>query len=469
MSDMFKLGFGKNEELKLDDLPVEGSVPDWLVGMLLRNGPGTFNVGAQQYRHWFDGLAMLHKFSFANGRVSYANKFLQTNAYKAAQENGRISYSEFATDPCRSLFQRVSSVFQPQITDSAKVSIAQIADKFMALAETPIQVEFDPETLETVGVFNYEDRIVGQMTTVHPHFDPARDAVYNVVTRYNRISHYRLYEIVGRKSPRLVGEIPTSNPSYMHSFGMTQNYVILTEFPLVVNPISLLLWLKPYIENFSWKPKRGTPFYVMNRFTGELVGRFDADPFFAFHHINAFEQGNELVIDINAYEDASIVQSYYLNRLSDAAAELPFGQLRRYRLPLNGRYATYEIMSDACIELPRFDYERYNTKEDYRYTYAVSINPQQRQGFYNQLVKIDIQTGQDKTWYTPHCYPGEPVFVGKPDRTAEDEGVILSVVLDEKRGTSFLLILDAQTFTERARAEIPHAVLFGYHGDYFTD
>lgn len=468
MPNVFELGFGHNEEIELDNLSVTGSVPPWLSGTLLRNGPGTFQVGQQQYRHWFDGLAMLHKFTIAHGRIHYANKFLQTNAYRAAQANGRISYSEFATDPCRSFFERIASVFHPQITDSAKVSITQIANRYLALAETPIQVEFDPETLETVGVFSYEDRIVGQMTTVHPHFDPAHDTVYNVVTRYNRVSQYRLYGITGQQKPRLIGQIPIHNPSYMHSFGMSQNYVILTEFPLVVNPLSLLLWLRPYIENFAWKPERGTPFYVMNRHTGELVGRFDADPFFAFHHINAFEQGNELVLDINAYDDASIVQTYYLNRLADTAVQLPFGQFRRYRLPLNGRSRpTYELISDACIELPRFDYGRYNTRADYRYTYAVSINPQQRQGFYNQLVKIDIHTGQSHTWYAPDCYPGEPIFVGNPQRTTEDDGVILSVVLDAHNGRSFLLILDAHTFTERARAEIPHPILFGYHGEYF--
>ena len=467
-NNVFTLGFGQNKELNIEQLPVQGSLPDWLTGTLLRNGPGTFHVGEQQYRHWFDGLAMLHKFSFGNGRISYANKFLESKSYQAAQENGRISYSEFATDPCRSLFDRVASVFQPQVTDSAKVNITKMADRFVALAETPIQVEFDPETLKTVGVFNYEDRIVGQMTTVHPHYDAARDTMYNVVTRYNAISHYRLYEMVGRKSPRLVGQIPVKNPSYMHSFGMTQNYIIITEFPLVVNPINLLLWLKPYIENFVWKPQRGTPFYVMNRFTGELVGKFEADPFFAFHHINAFEKGDEIIIDINAYDDAAIVQNYYLNRLADTNTELPFGQFRRYRLNLNEKRVNYEIMSDSCIELLRFDYERYNMKEDYRYAYAVSINPHQRQGFYNQLVKVDIKTGKDKTWYTPGCYPGEPVFVGHPDRFAEDDGVVLSVVLDANRGKSFLLVLDAQTFGERARAEIPHAVLFGYHGDYFN-
>jgi beta,beta-carotene 9',10'-dioxygenase len=470
MYKVFDLGFGQSEqEIEIEALPVQGQIPAWLTGTLLRNGPGTFHVGQQRYRHWFDGLAMLHKFSFANGRISYANKFLECNAYRSAQETGRITYSEFATDPCRDLFQRVMAVFSPQVTDSAKVNITQIANQYIALAETPIQVEFDPETLKTVGVFSYEAGTTGQMTTVHPTFDFANDLVYNVVTRYHRISHYRLYQLAGVDRPQRIGEVAAKEPAYMHSFGMSQNYVILTEFPLVVNPLSLLLWLRPYIENFAWKPRRGTPITVMNRFTGEVVARYKTDPFFAFHHVNAFEQGDELIFDIVAYPDADIINSFYLHALEDPQVEIPFGKLRRYRLNLKDQKkpVTWETISDECLELPRFDYERYNNNPDYRYVYASSINPQQRQGFYNQIVKVDIATRQAQTWYSEDCYPGEPVFVGAPERTAEDEGVVLSVVLDAAKGNSFLLVLDAQSFAEIGRAEIPHAVLFGYHGDYF--
>jgi beta,beta-carotene 9',10'-dioxygenase len=468
MLKVYELGFGKTEnEISVDQLPVSGQLPEWLSGTLIRNGPGTFEVGQQRYRHWFDGLAMLHKFTIHNRRVSYANKYLNTKSYRAALENDRISYSEFATDPCRSFFSRVSSVFSPQITDSAKVSIAKIADHYLALAETPIQVEFDPETLETVGVFNYEDRLVGQMTTVHPQFDFEHNQVFNVVTRYNRISHYNIYCMENGLSPLKIAAVPSSQPAYMHSFGMTQNYIILTEFPLVVNPLSLLLWLKPYIENFQWKPNRGTPFWVINRWTGETVGRYECDPFFAFHHVNAFERGDELVIDIDAYTDASILKAYYLSRIEDQDQEIPFGRLKRFRLPLKGKKVSSETISEECMELANFDYARYNMNSNYRYVYAASINTQHRKGFYNQIVKVNIDTGDAATWHVPGCYPGEPIFVGRPDRKEEDDGVILSVVLDTQAGISFLLVLDAQSFSEIARAEIPHAILFGYHGAYF--
>lgn len=470
MSKVFETGFGVTEnEFQTENLIIQGTIPDWLQGTLIRNGPGSFKVGEQQYRHWFDGLAMLHKFSIQNGKVSYSNKYLNTKAYQEAKATNEISYSEFATDPCRSLFGRAMAVFNPKITDSAKVSIAKIAQRYMALAETPIQVEFDPTTLESVGVYNYEDRLVGQMTTVHPQFDFDNDTVFNLVTRYHRISHYNLYQMKGKNPPTKLAALPVHSPAYMHSFGMSKNYFILTEFPLVVNPLNLLLWLKPYIENFKWKPERGTPFWVINRHTGEVVGHYESDPFFAFHHINAFEQEDDLIVDLAAYDDANIIQSYYLERLKSNQNQLPYGKLKRFRVPLKGKRVTSETISDSCMELPNFDYARLNTDPNYQFVYSVSLNAQNKSGFYNQLLKVDIKERKDVFWYEPGCYPGEPIFIGKPGRSNEDDGVILSIVLDEKAGTSFLLILDANSFGELARAEIPQPVLFGYHGAYFPE
>ncbi len=95
-------GSGRSkQEIQVGSLPVTGEVPPWLRGSLIRTGPAKWDVGERTMNHWFDGLAMLHRFSFAEGQVSYANRFLHTRAWRAAQERGRIAYSEFATDPCR--------------------------------------------------------------------------------------------------------------------------------------------------------------------------------------------------------------------------------------------------------------------------------------------------------------------------------------------------------------------------------
>ncbi len=170
VTNKFQIGFSTlNEEISLEDLPVKGIIPNWLSGTLIRNGPAKFEVGKEKFRHWFDGLAMLHKFSFKGGKVSYANKFLESEAFKSAKKTDRISYREFATDPCRSIFKRVSSMFSTKFTDNANVNITKIAERFVAMTETPLPVEFDINTLKTVGVFSYDDKIESGLTTALLH------------------------------------------------------------------------------------------------------------------------------------------------------------------------------------------------------------------------------------------------------------------------------------------------------------
>jgi beta,beta-carotene 9',10'-dioxygenase len=75
----YQLGFCTlDQETSLDDLPVRGTVPPWLTGTLVRPAPAQFEVGDQRYNHWFNGLAMLHKFVFTAGCVAYANRYLRS-------------------------------------------------------------------------------------------------------------------------------------------------------------------------------------------------------------------------------------------------------------------------------------------------------------------------------------------------------------------------------------------------------
>jgi beta,beta-carotene 9',10'-dioxygenase len=463
------VGLTESPEISLDEVPVQGRLPDWLAGSLIRNGPGTFDVGERRYRHWFDGLAMLHRFAIAGGRVSYANRFLHTRAYQAARDEGRIAYPEFATDPCRSLFERAMAVFDPQPTDSAKVNIARIAERYLALAETPIQVQFDPATLDSVGVVGWDTSTFGRMTTVHPHIDEARQEAINLVTRFGALSQY-VVRRVDTSDPaavrsRTLASRRVREPAYIHSFGMSQRYVVVAEFPFVVNPIALLLWLRPYIENFRWEPQRGTRFHIFERASGRHVRTVTGEAVFAFHHVNAFESGDDLIVDLVGYDDASVIEAFYLHRLEEPEARIPAGTLRRYRISLGAGAISSEQRSATGIELPTIDYARMNTDADLRCVYGVGLSG--ARGFYDRLVKVDLQTGDALVWEQDRCYPGEGVFVGRPGREAEDDGVVLSVVLDAARGISFLLVLDAASFAELARAELPHPVLHGYHGQFY--
>ena len=80
--------------------------------------------------------------------------------------------------------------------------------------------------------------------------------------------------------------------------------------------------------------------------------------------------------------------------------------------------------------------------------------------FTNKLIKIDVKNRNSKVWTEKGCQPGEPVFVPRPDRVQEeDDGVVLSVVLDSDKGNSFLLVLDAKSFEEIARS-LRHHITF---------
>ncbi len=465
MSD-YRLGFDSlRQELHEPDLPVKGSLPDWLSGTLIRNGPAQFEVGDQDYDHWFDGHAMLHAFRMGDGAVEYRNRFLETQSRTEALEQGEIVRSEFATDPCMSIFGRVMSVFNPKPTDNASINVTQIDDAYVALTATPLPVAFDPETLETAGVMDYEDDVDAPMATAHPLREPETGRTITYLTEFGRQSRYHVAGLAPNSRSRdVLATINVDRPRYMHSFGMTKRYVILAEWPIVVDPLDLLLRGKPFIENFEWQPELGTRFRILRKSDGAEVATCTADPAFAFHHVNAFERDDEVVCDVVTYPDASIIDDLYLDRLRSDEPTPGTGDLRRYRLPLSGGSASSTVQSGESLELPRL-HEKAARAQSYQYVYGVGTS--EDGDFTDQLVKIDAQTGRAQVWREDGTYPGEPVFVPRPDGTAEDDGLVLSVVLDPADEQSFLLVLDADSFQERARAAVPHPIPFGFHGQFF--
>jgi beta,beta-carotene 9',10'-dioxygenase len=457
---MERKGFESLEgETRIDSLPVRGELPKWLTGSLLRTGPAKWEVDGRRMNHWFDGLAMLHRFSFADGDVSYANRFLQSRAYRAARDKGRIEYSEFATDPCRSLFQRVTSMFSPKLTDNANVNLTKLGERFIAMTETPIPVEFDGRTLATAGI-PYEPP--GQLSTAHPHLDRATGGMLNYAAKLGPRSSYRFFLLrPGSAKPEVLGSIPTREPSYMHSFGLSERWLVLAEYPYVVNPLRLATSGRPYIENYRWEPERGTRFRLVERSTGDTHGPFETEPRFGFHHVNAFEEDGDVVVDICTFPDAGIVEDLYLERLR-AGKPVSAPTLERFRIsPAQGTVLVDRLVEEP-LELPRINYGAHNERP-YRYVYGVGSDGT---GWLDRIVKADVVERTTALWSEGECYPGEAVFVKAPDASQEDEGVLLSVVLDGRSESSFLLVLDARNLTELARAQVPHHIPFGFHGQF---
>lgn len=92
--------------------------------------------------------------------------------------------------------------------------------------------------------------------------------------------------------------------------------------------------------------------------------------------------------------------------------------------------------------------------------------------FVDQLVKVDLQTGAQVAewhdWSNPngHWFVNEPVFIGNPDGTNEDDGVLTCVVYDSAADASSLLILDAKDLKELARVHLGVKVQAHFHGKF---
>jgi carotenoid cleavage dioxygenase-like enzyme len=446
------------DETHIGSLPVQGELPPWLQGSLLRTGPAKWEVGDRAMNHWFDGFAMLHRFSFGDGDVSYANRFLESRAWRAARDTGRISYSEFATDPCRSLFQRVTAMFSPKLTDNANVNLTKLGERFISLTETPIPVEFDGETLATAGV---PYKPPGELSTAHPHMDRATKGMLNYAAKLGPRSSYRFFLLRPDSSkPEVIATKSVREPAYMHSFGLTERWLVLAEFPYVVSLPRLAFSGRPYIENYRWKPELGTRFHLFDRETGNRVGPFETDARFGFHHVNSYEEDGEVVVDICTFPDAQIVEDLYMERLR-AGKPLSQPSLERFRISPGAGTVTTERLIEEGMELPRINYGRCNERP-YRYAWGVGSEGT----WLDRIVKADVVDRTSTVWFERGRFPGEPVFVAAPDAEDEDEGVLLSVVLDGEHGNSFLLVLDAQDLSELARAEVPHHIPFGFHGQF---
>ncbi|RZF31954.1 hypothetical protein LSTR_LSTR012424 [Laodelphax striatellus] len=484
---------------------VTGKVPDWIQGSLLRNGPGSLEVGEDKFQHLFDGSALIHRFEIKNGKVTYQCKFLETNTYKKNKAAQRIVVTEFGTagvpDPCKSIFDRFSVLFNPgEMSDNAMISIYPFGDELYAFAETSVIHRIDAETLDTLERVNISEHVNVVNHTSHPHvMDDG--TVYNVGVGLNFCGP--CFNIVKFPAPSLLanGKTPFDqaevvgsvsarwkfNPSYMHTFGITENYFIIVEQPLSISfatMISRHVQNKPMAPCLKWKKNEKTVIHLIDRRTGKPVKEYFADPFFFLHIINQYEENGFLILDICCYRDASMLDCMYIQALQDASRNVDYcemfrGRPLRFVLPLSipfnykswgtnlvtlaGTTASAYVFLDKTVfvcpemlcnlgcETPRINYEKYMGKP-YRYFYAISSDVDMENP--GTLIKVDTKTKTCLTWCEDHIFPSEPVFVPSPSSQSEDDGVVLSSLLwtrgfDNKVG---LLVLDAKTWTELGRA-----------------
>ncbi|KAK7068323.1 Beta,beta-carotene 9',10'-oxygenase [Halocaridina rubra] len=485
-----------------------GEVPLWLSGTLIRNGPGRLQVGNHKYNHLFDGSALLHRFHFHKGRVTYQNKFLRSNSYLRDTKAQRIVVNYFGTrahpDPCRTILQNIASKFdfEEHFTDNAQISLYPYGDGLYALTETPFIFRVDPETLDTHEKVDLTKYLAVLTHTAHPHVDKD-GTVYNIGQGVGPIGpRYYICKFPNPKADKkgtmktpfdqaqIVGSVNARwrlNPCYMHSFAMTENYFIIIEQPLVVSVakmIKVVLKQDALIDALQWW-ERETKIHVVRRDNGCPVStQYVTETFFFLHTINAYEEKGHIILDIATYKNAEMLHCMYVEALKNASYDPTYAQMfrgrpKRWVIPLHpnkdasigtnlvtlsdtkcqGRwlkknliYLTPELLADIGCEVPRIHYDKYNGRP-YQYFYAICSDVDHPNP--GTLVKVDVVNKTHVEWSEDNVYPSEPIFVPHPQAKKEDEGVVLSALLRAKGLDTqvCLLILDAATFTELGRVE----------------
>ncbi len=455
------------------ELPVSGNFPQWLQGDLFRNGPAAYEIGTYKLNHWFDGFSVLHKFSIEDGKVVYQSKFLESADYLKNIKDGKITSRHYGTvpDPCSSIFSKFFSIFKRPNPNNANVSVLKKGEKIVAVSDFSTMVEFDYSTLDTKGEVQFNDDYGNgyMLSASHPCYDPKTGVFYNCVGELGPKGKVHFYELRDESLQRnFVGTVITPKHTYFHSLALTDTYAVFIEQPLELNLFKLIfsrLLNTPFESTFKWTPEHGNKFHLLNRKTGEIKS-YSSETFFFFHTVNAFDQGTEVVIDLCRYDNPDIIKSLYIDTLREKGiAPQDMSKLTRIVIDTESGGVIFKTLSEERIELPTFDFSK--ACEKYRYVYGLGYRKDILADVNNQLVKIDIETGESKIWHYDGYYPSEPLFVAAPGREAEDEGVVLSVVLDTAKGNSFLLVLDAKSFTEIARAEAPTYLPVGLHGMFY--
>lgn len=448
----------QREEANEEPMQVEGEIPDWLEGALLRTGPGVFDSPSLVAEHWFMGLAMMSRIDVSGGEARFSSQLLRSRSFEKAQQPP-------LWPPLLDAAWKRIRPFLPNNprSDNAGVNVVAPygAGETVAMTETLNRVQLDPDRLAGKP-YVYEDDVVAHLTTAHPVRDDARGAWFNYGTQFGKDATYHLWRVDdGARTRRVIASLQSRRPAYMHSIGATRDHLLLTEFPLFVQAIRLKFGHKTLFDYMAWDESSPMRVRAVHKDTGDVAGEWNTDPEFAFHHLNAREVDGGFEMDLVGFGDAKILWELNLDKLRSDSPPDGMGRLRRYTLKTDGSWEKRDL-ADVGMELPRCDWRR--AGDDVRWVYAVSNSGAGR--FTDQLVRVDTTSGDTKVWKDDALLPGEPVFVPRPGGDGEQDGTILSLALDPEKKRSALVVLDPETFEESARAWAPTWVPQGFHGDF---
>jgi len=422
------------DEVTTHDLPVEGAVPPELRGTYLRNGP---NPRAGDPGHWFLGDGMVHGVRLEAGRAAwYRNRWVRTRYLE--EEEPPLVRADHTID---------------HTVARANTNVIAHAGRILALVESSFPTELTPE-LDTVGLCDFDGGLRTSMTA-HPKRCPETGELH--FFGYGFAPPWLTYHRLDAQG-RLVQseEIPVPAPTMIHDFAITDGHLVFMDLPVVFTPELASAGRFPY----RWSEEHGARLGVLPKGgRGADTRWLEIDPCYVFHPMNAFERGNEIVLDV----------ARYATLWDDGPEGFAPAYLHRFGIDLEAEKVSEARLDDRAIEFPRVDERRVGRPNRFGYAVADPIVPGRLE---SQLLKYDLETGAAAAHdFGPGRRPGEAVMAPAAPGAGEDEGWVMCFVHDAARDGSDFVILDARDFSGPpvARIELPQRVPFGFHGNWVPD
>ncbi|KAL0327538.1 UNVERIFIED_CONTAM: Carotenoid cleavage dioxygenase 8B, chloroplastic [Sesamum angustifolium] len=462
------------------ELHVQGEIPLWLNGTYLRNGPGLWHIADYNFRHLFDGYATLVGLHFHGGRLVMGHRQIESNAYMAAKKNNKLCYREFSEVPKPDNFLAyigdLANLFSgASLTDNANTGVVKLGDgRVVCLTETiKGSIVVDPDTLDTIGKFEYSDKLGGLLHSAHPIVTDSE--FLTLLPDLIKPGYLVVRMEPGTNERRVIGRVDCRGgpaPGWVHSFPVTENYVVVPEMPLRYCAQNLLKAEPTPLFKFEWHPHSKAYMHVMCKASGKIVASVEVPLYVTFHYINAYEEKDEegrvtaVIADCCEHNaDTTILQKLGLQNLRSFAGQdvLPDARVGRFRIPMDGSpNGSLEAALDPNEHGKGMDMCSINPAfRGKKYRYAYACGAQRPCNFPNTLTKIDLVEKKAKNWHDEGSIPSEPLFVARPGATEEDD--VISMVSD-KNGEGYAVLLDGSTFEEIARAYFPYGLPYGLHG-----
>ena len=439
-------------EITADLDVVAGDLPDDLAGCFVRNSSNPRFEPKGRY-HWFDGDGMLHGVHLGGGSAVYRNAFVRTTGLADDEAAGESLTAGILEQPD---LARPGGPWK----DTANTDLVFHAGQLLAvwwLGGEPYVIRL-PE-LETQGIQTYDGKRRCGLSA-HPKVDPVTGEL--IWFDYQPLPPYLTYGVISPDGELVhQAEITLDGPRLQHDIAITERYSVLMDMSMMWDPDALAVGR----VRLGFFPDKPTRFGIIPRYgTDADVRWFEAGAMFMYHTVNAWEEGDEVVLVGCRIEQPFASEDDVGGTVPTIASLRLAPAFWEWRFDLKTGATRERPLDDAMAEFPRMDNRRLGRRS--RYSYHQVCAPRSTLQF-EGVTKYDLDDGcSTRTYRYPRgWFGGETVFAPRSGSTAEDDGYLLTFVAEEATGASELYVLDAQRLADGpvARLAVPQRVPTGYH------